>query len=184
MRWTLVAIAVSVFTSGTSLASNATPPSLPSPWYPIHTGQNKDRLAGDACAFALAERVVDDQEMARTLAVDASGKPTVTEIKGDLIMRYTNVDTGKSVVRHVDGHAFISVHPDESETWVIDGPFAGAVSRGSQVTFVPRLGLGSYIWSGVTVLDVPPYTPPVSKPPTLTWAGPVENLCDTLSDDP
>ncbi|WP_394844801.1 hypothetical protein LZC95_48115 [Pendulispora brunnea] len=128
-------------------------------------------------------RVVDDQELGRNLAVDASGKPTLIEIKGDLVLSYTNTDTGKSVVRHVDGHAFISYHPDKSETWVVYGPFAGAVRRNTANIFVPRMDQGVYIWSGVTVAEgPPPATPP--SPATLVWTPPVENLCDTLRGAP
>jgi len=180
MRWTVVAITVSVFTSGTSLASDADPPSVPSPWYPYPSGKDGNTIAGSVCAFPFAWQVVDDEEMGRTLAVDASGRPTLIEVKGDLIMRYIHVDTGKSVIRHVDGHAFLSFQPDGSQTMVIHGPFYGLIKTTSTTTFVPQLGLGAYIWSGTTVVEAPPRP----KPATLTWAGPIENLCDTLGGDP
>lgn len=78
--------------------------------------------AGSRCDFAVhLDQVVDDVQK-RVLATYPDGSVQREEYKGPLIVRVTNVDTGKSVDVNASGHAFVDYHPDGSYTWSWTGP--------------------------------------------------------------
>lgn len=63
--------------------------------------------AGTRCPFGLSGTPVRDEERIRTLATFPDGTPRVQEVDGPLVVRYTDTDTGTSVVRDLTGRALI-----------------------------------------------------------------------------
>ena len=86
-----------------------------SPWMPFRAS-DFDLPAGTRCAFPLSGRVVADDERIRTLATFADGSPQRQRVKGPLVVRYINEDSGASVVRDLTGDALIDFGADGSET--------------------------------------------------------------------
>ncbi|WP_394834520.1 hypothetical protein LVJ94_49300 [Pendulispora rubella] len=177
-HWYVVGMALAAApVAGTAhAASNAREANTIGPWEPYKGANSFVLEPGRACTFRLVGELLDDQEMARTLATDAAGNVTIREVVGAIVFRYFNESTGRSVVRHVDGHAWLFYHPDHTETWVTQGPFAFAVTPSGRTTTTPSLGLGGYIASGTSILEVH------GKNGHITWAGPMENICETLGD--
>jgi hypothetical protein len=92
--------------------------SAASPWMPFRAA-DFDLAAGTRCPFALSGRVLEDRERIRTLATFPDGSPSRQEVKGPLVVRYINVDSGASVVRDLTGDAFIDRRSDGSFTFTL-----------------------------------------------------------------
>jgi hypothetical protein len=65
----------------------------------------------------------DDEEIA-TFATFPDGTPRVQAATGDLRIWFTDLDTGESVERELDGVGVISCGADGSNTWYFFGPAA------------------------------------------------------------
>jgi len=76
--------------------------------------------AGRTCAFPLQRDVFLNREVATTFPADANGDVRQI-ITGDAWEKFTNLDTGKSVVVHVSGPSTITYHADGSLEFVSKG---------------------------------------------------------------
>jgi hypothetical protein len=83
-----------------------------SPWQPFRAS-DFDLPAGSRCPFELKGEVLFDRERIRT------NSPTQQEVKGPLVVRYTNVGTGESVVRNLTGRALIDTFADGSSRFTL-----------------------------------------------------------------
>ena len=87
--------------------------SAASAWMPFRAA-DFDLPAGSRCPFPLSGRVLEDRERIRTLATFPDGSPSLQRVKGPLVVRYINQDSGASLVRDLTGDAFIDTHADGS----------------------------------------------------------------------
>lgn len=76
--------------------------------------------AGRTCAFPLQRDVFLNREVATTFPADANGDVRQI-ITGDAWERFTNLDTGASVVVHVSGPSTVTYHADGSVQFVSKG---------------------------------------------------------------
>ncbi len=118
MRGTLVRFALAVIL--VALSGSAALAAAPAPWSPLTTS-NFELPAGIRCDFTLRGEVLEGKEQIRTLETFADGSPRVQEIVGQLVVRYTNVETGESVDRNLTGTAYIVFEPDGSFTLSLVG---------------------------------------------------------------
>ena len=137
-----------------------------SPWQPFRAAPF-DLPAGTRCPFELTGEVVRDRERIRTV------EPGRQEVKGLLVVRYTNVATGESIVRNLNGDALIDTRPD------------GSISRITLVHGHLAVGLGAGDPGGPAFLVLHGRDFAVdfatSGTRTITYgAGEVENVCETL----
>jgi hypothetical protein len=83
-----------------------------SPWQPFRAA-DFDLPAGSRCPFELTGEVLLDREKIRT------NSPTQQEVKGPLVVRYTNEDTDESIVRNLTGRALIDTFADGSSRFTL-----------------------------------------------------------------
>ncbi len=131
--------------------------------------------AGRACDFEVFEEVVRDREFFRNVSFYADGTPKTQLWKGPLVMRYTNTETGDSVVRDISGRAVMDYAADGAwkSITIQSGHFSGTLPAGS----LPERGLfvvGGR-WSSLTVND------DGSRTLVLGPRGTAENLCEDLA---
>jgi hypothetical protein len=139
-------------------------------WQPLRS-EPITVAAGLACTFPLhLEPVVDEEEIA-TFATFPDGTPRVQAVRGGLRTRFTNLDTGVSVERDLDGIGVISYEADGSNTWYFSGPAA--------VGFRPTDGYpaGFYVLDGFHVVHTAPER---TNREMRVDAGSEENICDAL----
>jgi hypothetical protein len=120
-------------TSRTDMPKTATPNTATSSrtktWQPYRTQPFLDH---GVCPFDVRGIAVYDKELFTTLATFPDGSPRRQEYKGPLYIRYTNVATGRSIVRNQSGKAWLDVKPDKTQVWrVYDGHFGAAVKAGT-----------------------------------------------------
>ena len=137
-----------------------------SPWQPFRAAPF-ELPAGSRCPFALTGEIVRDRERIRTV------EPGRQEVKGLLVVRYTNVATGESIVRNLNGDALIDLRPD------------GTIARITLVHGHLAVGLGAGDPGGPAFLvlhgrdSVVDFAPGGTR--TITFGpGEVENVCETL----
>ena len=137
-----------------------------SPWQPFRAAPS-DLPAGSRCAFELKGDIVRDKERIRTV------EPGRSEVKGLLVVRYTNVATGESVTRNLNGDALIDQRAD------------GSIARITLVHGHLAVGLRATDPGGPAFLVlhgrgfVVDFAPDGTR--TITFgAGEVENICETL----
>jgi hypothetical protein len=127
--------------------------------------------AGALCPFSLRFEPVKDEVLTKVLSAWPDGSPRDQVYTGTLFGRFTNVDSGSSIVRNLSGNAL--VHWGEggsSATWEYAGPVAVAFPLGGP------LAPGMYVVDGLFVIEYAPdgtITLPVHH-------GTEENLCTTL----
>ncbi len=92
-------------------------------WKPYRTGAFESP-AGQTCAFTLRGDPVKDREEIATWATYADGSPRLQTIRGDLRVRYTNVESGATVERDLFGVGTIAYGRDGSTTLYLVGPAA------------------------------------------------------------
>jgi hypothetical protein len=143
----------------------------PSPWTP-YQGSDFEVAAGEVCSFPLAGEVVSDKERYRTTAWFPDGSPRYQEWTGQLIIRFTNLDSGESVERNLTGRGDFEYFDDGAWTLTaVGGHFAGALREGGD----PGPGWYVVTGSGYTLHA------DADGKRTLTYGdGRVENLCETL----
>ena len=137
-----------------------------SPWQPFRAASFV-LPENSRCPFELRGDVVRDQERIRTV------EPGRSEVKGLLVVRYTNVETGESVVRNLNGDALIDQRPD------------GSIARLTLVHGHLSVGLGASDPGGPAFLVLHGRGFAVDFAPggtrTITFGtGTVENICETL----
>ena len=143
-----------------------------SPWQPFRASPF-DLPAGSRCAFPLSGRIVEDRERIRITETNADGTPAQEEVKGRLIVRYINGDTGESVVRDLTGDALFDIRQDGSSRITL---LHGHLAVGLAATDVG--GPAFLVLSGRDfVVDFA-----ADGRRTLTLGtGDVENICTTLT---
>ena len=157
IRLLALAAALALAAPATALAA--------SPWQPFRAS-DFDLAAGTRCDFPLSGRVLEDQERIRTLS------DTRQEVKGPLVVRYINQDTGASVVRDLTGTALID-------------SFAGGSSRFTLLHGSLAVGLGAGDPGGPAflVLSGRGFTVDFGADGSRTVTpgdGTIENICTTL----
>jgi hypothetical protein len=144
----------------------------PSPWSPLTTA-SFELPAGARCDFALRGDVLEGKERIRTLESYPDGSPRVQEIVGQLVVRYTNVETGESVDRNLTGTALVIIEADGSFTLSLVG---GHMAVGFGVTDEPSSAFLIFTGAGHEVFFAADGTR------TATFGdGPVEDICWTLA---
>lgn len=130
--------------------------------------------AGERCPFTLSSTALSDKERIRTLSTYADGTPRTQKVVGELVVRYTNEDTGESVERNLTGNGIF--------TWRQDGSLArlslqgGHFGAGLQPTDPEGPAFLIFTGAGHAVSFAPDGTR------TVTYgSGPVENICTTLA---
>ncbi len=144
----------------------------PGGWSPYRTAPFT-LAAGARCPFGLSGTPVRDRERIRTLATFADGKPRIQEVKGPLVVRYTNLDSGRSVRRNLTGRALV--------TYGADGSFKETLEHGHFAAGLSASDLGG---PGFFVLTGSGFGLAVAADGSRTLSlgtGRVENLCTTLS---
>ncbi len=120
MRKSLFAALLSAISALAAIAPAAV---ANSPWTPVTdplgsgtTNGSVTRLAGMNCSFKLGISVVANQQQQRTTAVGppAPAGTTQTDFRGELVLTFTNLDTGAAVTRDVSGPYDEVDYPDGS----------------------------------------------------------------------
>jgi hypothetical protein len=144
----------------------------PSPWSPLTTS-GFELPAGTRCDFTLRGEVLEGKEQIRTLETYTDGSPRVQEIVGQLVIRYTNVDTGESVDRNLTGTALVIIEPDGSFTLsLVGGHMAVGFGAGDE----PSSSFLIFTGAGHEVFFAADGTRTASF-----GDGPVEDVCQTLA---
>jgi hypothetical protein len=143
-----------------------------SPWQPFRSSPF-DLPAGSRCPFPLSGRIVQDRERIRTTQTNPDGTPAQQEVRGLLVVRYINGDTGASVTRNLNGDALFDTRPDGSSRFTL---LHGHLSVGLAATdpggpaFLVLHGRGFAVDFGA------------DGSRTITFGhGSVENICETLA---
>ena len=76
--------------------------------------------AGALCPFEISVETLVNTEKLRTF-FDAQGDPTVALLSGRLIWRFTNTETGASIVRNLSGPGRTVYHDDGTRTDIFLG---------------------------------------------------------------
>src|SRR5262245_11245321 len=140
-------------------------------WTPFMTAPFTDP-PGKPCAFGVRGDIVRDDERIRTLASNPDGTPLEQMIVGALDIRFTNLDTGASVVRDLGGVGHLRFDPDGTLELEVTGPAGVTVRAGT-----PGVAPGEYAIVGHFLLVLHPdgsLEIPVRQ-------GSMENLCETLA---
>lgn len=142
------------------------------PWSPYRTAPFT-LPAGTRCPFPLRGTPVYDDERIRTLATFPDGTPRVQEVDGPLIVRYTDTDSGATVVRDLTGRALVTYGPD--------GGFREILERGHLAVGLAATdsgGPGFFILSG----GHPSIAVSADGSRVLTpGTARIENICTTLA---
>jgi hypothetical protein len=145
---------------------------LPGDWEPYRT-EPFEVAAGTRCPFTLRGDVLKDQEEIRTFATFPDGSPRVQAIRGPLVMRFTNVESGESVVRDLSGLGLLFYEGDGSFTlFLAHGRFAVGLAP------TDAGGPAFLVFTG-TAHSVR-FDADGSRHVNFGF-GPVENLCETLA---
>src|SRR5512145_2083253 len=84
------------------------------PWIPYEQPDVMVPAARSTCAFDVQQTVVEDGEYYKNTEFYADGTVKTQLWRGPLVMRYTNVSTGASVVRDLSAMATAHYRPDGS----------------------------------------------------------------------
>ncbi len=142
----------------------------PEQWKP-YTAQDFTSLAGVYCAFDLRVASVKDDEEVRVDARYPDGSVRVYEFRGTLVSRFTNLATGKSVVRDLSGDGVETLRADgKLESFGGIGPFSIGFHASDPY---PQ---GYYRLDGVHLVT---FDADGTRHMTVAF-GPEENLCKTL----
>ena len=144
----------------------------PGPWSDLDTG-SFTAAAGTRCSFTLHGEVVSDHEQIRTLESYPDGSPKTQEIVGQLVVRYTNLDTGASVERNLTGMGIVEYGTDGSFVLRLQG---GHMAVGLAPGDTDGPGFLIFTGAGHQVL----FEADGSRHVTY-GSGPVENICETLA---
>ncbi|MQS15770.1 hypothetical protein F7Q99_26765 [Streptomyces kaniharaensis] len=141
-------------------------------WQP-YRNTPKDYPAGALCPFHLHIGIVTDEEETRTAASYPDGSPSKVLFRGPLVLRYTNVDSGRSVDRDQSGRATLYYLPDGSRLWLVprSSHISARIFAGN-----PYHAPGDFVFSGGVTLLIHP-----DGQPQVLEQHQVENLCETLT---
>ncbi|MBR7839315.1 hypothetical protein KDL01_39005 [Actinospica durhamensis] len=114
-----------------------------------YTNANYLIPAGTACTFGVQNDVVQQDEQYRVVSTYPDGTPLETDWRGPLVVSYTNVNTGKSIIEDLSGTAQFYASPDGSGTWVSQDHFGLTIAPGN-----PYHAAGLYVLTGPAVFTV------------------------------
>ncbi|HEY7721535.1 MAG TPA: hypothetical protein VIB11_06825 [Pedococcus sp.] len=174
MRTSTVAASTAV-AAAFALCAGAAPASAGgSPWVPYEQPDILVPAARSTCAFDVQETVVEDDEYYRNTELYPDGTVKTQRWRGPLVMRYTNVSTGASVVRDLSATATVHYRPD--------GSMASMVSEHG--AFGATMPAGSSPASGIYVLDGRGTTLSLGADGTRSFTlgrhGSAENICEAI----
>ena len=107
------------------------------------------------------------------METNPDGSPRLQEVVGQLVIRYTNAETGEFVDRNLTGTALVEFLPDGGFTLTLVG---GHIAVGLQPTDHGGPAFLVFTGAGHSVAFAADGTR------TVTFSdGPVENLCETLA---
>lgn len=174
LRRVLTAAGVSATVAGAALVAGTPGASAspPGPWQPFRSTPTSF-AAGVVCPFAEQGVPVADEERFRNLSTYPDGSPQEQQFTGLLKFRYTNLATGKSVVRNETGTAVFFFAPDGTITAHGDGHIGISIHAGNP----PSTPVGEWVLTGT--FDVV-LRPDGTKDFTLEH-GTAEDLCQTLA---
>ena len=133
-----------------------------------------DYAAGARCDFAVHGDVVRDKEEFKDVAHWPDGTVRSQLWRGALVIRWTNLDTGESVLRDQSARALAEYRADGSieQMTSLRGAFGAGLPEGSHP------GKGAYVvsgrWSSVVFAE------DGTRSIVLGPKGKLENLCETL----
>lgn len=110
----LLALAILAWAAPGALAKTGAPVTIPT------------LLPANRCGFEIDVGVVENHE--RQTVTTLSDGTTITKIRGRLILRFTNHDTGRSIVRNVSGPTIETDHFDAEGNFV-GGTFVASGSN-------------------------------------------------------
>ncbi|MBV6697685.1 hypothetical protein KV557_11170 [Kitasatospora aureofaciens] len=141
-------------------------------WQPYRSAP-EDFPAGALCPFHLYIGILVEGEETKVAARYPDGSPAKVLWRGPLELRYTNLDTGRSVDRDQSGKATLYHLPDGSKLWLIPrtSHISAQVHAGN-----PYHAPGDFLFSGGVTLLVHP-----DGQPQVLEQHQVENLCETLA---
>ena len=169
LRRVLAGVAAVVAVAGVA----ATPAfaSAPTPWQPFRVDPFTD-APGTVCAFGLHGDIVDDHELVRTLQTYPDGSPLEQEFVGPLIIKFTNMDSGASVIRNLTGTGYFFFDPDGS----IHGTGLGHIGIGVHIGKTTTTPAGEWVLTGSFEFVLG-----ADGVRTFDVTGTQENLCETLA---
>jgi hypothetical protein len=151
-----------IFVIGLAVAAALLVPSVAAADKPIREGlPSEDITIQGSCTFDVDLHVLVNKEFITTFS---DGRQLVT---GRLVVRLTNVDTGKSIDLNISGPGFITPHEDGSVTFQLSG---------RSLIYLPGL---LELTSGPVILEFDPAGNLVSY--TKTSAATID-LCAVLAD--
>ena len=172
-RLTALAALSAALVAAAPSAANAEKEKQGSGWIPYEQ-PDIDYAAGFRCEFAMHGEVLRDEEEYKDVALWSDGSVRTQLWRGALVIRWTNVDTGESVVRDQSARAVAEYGSDgalDSMT-SMRGSFGAGLGEGGDP------GKGAYIvsgrWSGIVLED------DGTRAIVLGPNGTLENLCETL----
>lgn len=175
-RSALVGLAGLLVAAGVVVTSSA-PASAEGGWQPYRTQEEQVVPGAKRCGFDVKSTVEQDFEYKRTVERFPDGSPKQEEYVGPLVVRYTNLETEKSVVRDISGVAMVHYRADGS--WTMDMTGRVLVGIGpddkGQGSVPDKQGIYVAADHARTVLTVAP-----DGQRTLWSDGKVESLCRTL----
>ncbi|GAA4496797.1 hypothetical protein GCM10023191_039380 [Actinoallomurus oryzae] len=167
MRRTFIIAALAA--SAVGLLSSAAGAAGTGDWHPA---PSEPFVTSGVCSFTMKGDIVRDTTEARTLSTYPDGSVEVEEARGPLAIRFTNMSTGRSVVRDLSGHGIIHYFQDGGREYRLDGGGSVPVRVDS-----PGFPQGWYILHGsFTVVGHTDGTRIFSDVHAT-----VENLCETLA---
>jgi hypothetical protein len=138
-------------------------------WVPFRTAPF---TTSGVCPFTVHGDIVQDEEEVRTDATFPDGSPRIQAFRGPLVIRFTNIDNGRSAVRDVSGDARVHKFADGGSVWHFDGGLSVRVPIGNRA-----FPTGWYILHGKGVLTVAPD----NTRDLRHLHADIEDLCRTLA---
>jgi hypothetical protein len=160
---------------GGAVALTASPASAEgSPWTPYEQQDFVVSAERSTCDFDVAVEVVEDGELYSTLSTYDDGSPRTQLWRGPLVMSYTNLDNGTSVVRDLSATATIDYRADGSLASItsVEGAFGATMPAGS----TPETGMFVFSGHGTTVT----FNEDGTRSYTLGETGTAENVCEAI----
>jgi hypothetical protein len=175
VRYRVLTGAAAVAMAAGVMGAGAVPASAgESPWVAYEQPDILVPAARSTCAFDVQETVVEDGEYYRNTEFYADGTVRTQRWRGPLVMRYTNVSSGASVVRDLSATATVHYRPDGSMASMVSehGAFGATMPAGSS----PASGI--YVLGGRgTTLTL---NPDGTRSFTLGPHGTAENVCAAI----
>ena len=159
--------------AGTDTEADADAQQRGSGWTPYEQ-PDIDYAAGFRCEFAMHGEVLKDHEEFKDVAFWPDGTVRTQLWRGALVIRWSNVETGESVVRDQSAKAVAEYGSDGGldKMTSMGGAFSAGLPEGGS----PEKGV--FIvdgkWSSIVIED------DGNRAITLGPRGSLENLCDTL----